>query len=53
MQNVMTITHIHAHTTVLWPSSRVYLDEAEPEEILLDFIVQGKITEADTLTIRM
>jgi len=32
---------------------RDYLDEPVPEEILLDFMEQGKITEAGTSTIRL
>ena len=42
--------HTHRHTTVLWPFFRDYPGEPVPEEI---FMVQGKITEADTPTIRL
>jgi len=51
----MTITHTNTRTHNRFTDSlRVYLSEAVPEEILLlDFIVQEKITEADTLTIWM
>jgi len=42
------------HATILWPSFQDYPGEPVPEENLpLDFMVQGKITEADTPTIRL
>jgi len=43
----------HTYTTVLWPFFWDYPGELVPEKnLLLDFLVQGKITEADTPTIR-
>ena len=44
----------HTHTSILRPFFRECPGEPVPEEnFLLDFMVQGEITEADTLTIRM
>jgi len=41
------------HTIVLRPFFRNYLGKMMPEEIRLNFMVQGKITLADTPTIRL
>jgi len=43
----------HKHTTVLRPFFWDYLGKLVPKEILWTFMVQGKITEADTLTIQL
>jgi len=43
---------IHPHTTVLWPFFWDHMNETVPEN-LVDFVMQGKITEADTPTIRL
>jgi len=45
-----THTHTHNHFTALF---RDYSGEPVPEEIFWTFMVQGKITEADTPTIWM
>jgi len=47
--------HTHTHTTVLRPFFRDYPDELVPEEIFswTDFMLQGKISEADTPTMRL
>jgi len=44
-------THAHTYITVLRPFFRDHPGEPVPEEIFWTFTVQGKITEADTLTI--
>jgi len=42
----------HIHTAIFWPFSQDHLGEPVPEEIFFwTFMVQGKITEADTPTI--
>jgi len=56
MQKILIMTHTHTqtHTTVLRPVFRDYPGEPVPEETFFwTFTVQGKITQADTLTIRM
>jgi len=46
--------HCYTHTAILRPFYRDYPGEPVPEEIFFwTFMVQGKITEADTPTIRM
>jgi len=42
----------HTHTTVLRPFFWDYPGKLVPKEIFWTFMVQGKITEADTLTIQ-
>ena len=47
-------THTQTHTAILWPFFQDHPGEPVPEEIFFwTFMVQGKITEADTLTIRL
>ena len=41
------------HTTILWLFFRDYPGKPVPEEIFWTFMVQRKITETDTLTIRL
>jgi len=41
------------HTTILRPFYRDHQGEPVPEEIFWTFMVQRKITKADTLTIRL
>jgi len=43
----------HTHTTVLQPFFQDYPGELVPENLVLDFMVQGEISEADTPTIRL
>jgi len=51
INNAHLIRHTHNRFTALF---RDHLGEPVPEEILLvDFVVQGKITEADRPTIRL
>ena len=53
MWPVVKLLWSHTHTTVSRSFFRNYPGEQAPEEILLlDFMVQGKITEAETPTIR-
>jgi len=47
------LINTHTHTTVLRPFFKNYPGELVPEENLLDFMMQGKITEADKPTIRL
>jgi len=48
------IIYKHTQTTVLWPFFQDYPGEPVPEENhLLDFMVQGEISEANTPTIRL
>ena len=52
--NTITHTPWHAHTTVFRPFFRDHAGEPLPEEnFFWTFMVQGKITEADTSTIRL
>jgi len=53
MHAVMHMHDTHRHATVLWPFFRDQTGKPVPEEIFWTFIVQGKITEADTLTIQV
>jgi len=45
--------HTHTHTTILPAIFWDYPGELVPAEVNFLFMVQGKITEADTPTIRM
>jgi len=51
---VLTHAHTHTYTTVLWPfSGTAQVSQCQKRNLLLDFMVQGKITEADTPTVRL
>jgi len=43
----------HTHTTVLWPFFQDHPGELVPEENFWTLWCKGRITEADTLTIRL
>jgi len=43
----------YTHSAILLPFFWDHLGEPVPEEIFWTFVVQGKITETDTPTIRM
>jgi len=43
----------HAHTSVLWPFLRDHLGEPVPEESFWTLWCKGRLTEADTPTIRL
>jgi len=47
------ITDTHAHTTVLWPFFPDHLGEPVPEENFWTSWCKGRLTEADTPTIRL
>jgi len=48
-----TVTHTHTHTTVLRPFFRDHPAEPVPEENFWTLRCQGRLTQADTQTIRL
>jgi len=48
-----TYSHIHTHTSVLRPVFRDHPGEPVPEENFWTLWCKGRLTEADTLTIRL
>ena len=50
--NATSYNHHHT-TTVLWPFFRVHPGEPVPEENFWTLWCKGRLTEADTLTIRL
>jgi len=53
MQHVNTMTHTHTHTTILRPFFRDHPSEPVPEENSWTLWCKGRLTEADTPTIRL
>ena len=52
-QLYLPLTHKHTHTTVLQPIFRRHPGELVPEENFWTLWCKGRLTEADTLTIRL
>jgi len=52
MSNIVH-THTYTHTTVLWPFFRDNPGKPVPEENFWTLWCKGRLTEADTLTIRL